>query len=49
VVELGVPAKLHIESDLRTHDLPCVAEAQPLVRYLDLPAVTNRRSKMPNS
>ena len=42
---LRAPAELHFEVDLRTHDLPRVAEAQPLVRKLDLPAVTNRLIK----
>ena len=42
VVRLGAPAELHVERDFRAHDLPGVAEAQPLVRHLDLPAVTNR-------
>ena len=42
---LGAPAELHIEADFRTHDLPGVAEAQPLVSELDLPAVTNRLIK----
>lgn len=33
--------ELHIESVFPTYDLPRVAEAQPLVRHLDLPTVTN--------
>ena len=41
-VALGAPAELHIERDFRTHDLPGITEAQPLVGQLDLPAVTNR-------
>ena len=39
---LCAPAELHFEVDFRPHDFPGVAEAQPLVRKLDLPAVTNR-------
>ena len=39
---LGASAELHVEGDLRAHDLPGVAEAQPLVGELDLPAVANR-------
>ena len=42
IIALGAPAELHIEGDFRTDDLPGVAEAQPLVRQLDLPAVANR-------
>ena len=42
VIVLGAPAELHIEADFRAHDLPRIPEAQPLVRKLDLPAVTNR-------
>ena len=38
----GASAELHVERDLRAHDLPGVAEAQPLVGQLHLPAVANR-------
>ena len=38
-VMLGVPAELDVEGDLRARNLPGVAQAQPLVRHLHLPAV----------
>ena len=41
-VGFGAPAELHVERDVRAHDFPRVAEAQPLVGELDLPAVANR-------
>src|SRR5262249_46359026 len=42
VIGLGVAAELHIEGDLRAHDLPRISKAQPLIRELDLPPITNR-------
>jgi hypothetical protein len=36
------PAVHDVECHFRTHDLPGVAEAQPLIGQLDLPAVLNR-------
>ncbi len=41
-VVLGTAAELHVEGDFRAHDLPGIAEAEPFVGQLDLPAVTNR-------
>ena len=38
-VALGVAAELHVDGPLRPHHLPGIAEAQPLVGLLDLPAV----------
>ena len=42
VVRLGAPAELHIAGDFRAHDFPGIAESQPLIRDLDLPAVADR-------
>ena len=41
------PPKVHVERDLRPHDLPRVSEAEPLVGQLDLPAVANRLVENP--
>src|SRR5262249_1186631 len=41
LVGLRATTELHIESVFPTYDLPRVAEAQPLVRHLYLPTVTN--------
>ena len=41
-VRLGASAELHVEGDLRSADLPRVAETQPFVRPFDLPAVVDR-------
>ena len=35
-------AELHIAGDFRAHDFPGIAESQPLIRDLDLPAVADR-------
>ena len=40
-VRLGAPAELHFEGDLGPRDLPWIAQPQPLVGALDLPAVAN--------
>src|SRR5260370_15799291 len=39
MVGFGVSAKLHVEPNLRTRGFPAVAETQPLLGYLKLPAV----------
>jgi hypothetical protein len=41
MVRFSVPAKTDVEADFRAHDLPWIAEAQPLVRHLDLPTIAN--------
>ena len=41
LVPLGPPPKTHVEGDLGSGDLPGVAQVQPLVGHLHLPAVTN--------
>ena len=37
----GAPAELYFEIDFRAHDLPRIAEAEPLVGDLNLPTVAN--------
>ncbi len=41
-VPFGASAELHVKGRFRPDDLPRVAESQPLVGQLDLPAVPNR-------
>ena len=41
MISFSVPAKTDVEGHFGAHDLPWVAEAQPLVRQLDLPTVAN--------
>src|SRR6516225_8367963 len=38
----GVPSKTHVVDDLGAADFPWIAETQPFIGHLDLPAIFNR-------